>query len=522
MVLAVVLSVAATAYSFMHGYITAYGDAESHLNIAKRVIDSLTPGFAQLGGIWLPLPHLLLIPFVASDFLWRSGLAGSIVSGAAYAVSSLFLYKLTHLVTKSRAASFVAAAVFMANPNMLYMQATPMTELTLIVFFIISSYFFIKFLEDDSDILSLVLAAFFGFCAALSRYDGWSLVLMEAGVLGLLYFPWKRFPARIAKLRENFDLQRYKKMEGRMVLFSTLAFFGIALWLLWGYLILGDPLYFTHSIFSAKSQQQNWLVRGELPAYKNLLMAFLYYLVTGMSNVGVFWFLLSLAGFALFFFNRESKHRFYLLLILLVPFIFNVATLYSGQSVIFIPHLTPVNFEWRLFNVRYGIMMVPFAAFCVAYLFYKSRAAGKALVLALFAAQLALFGTGYSKVITLEDGTAGLSSAVAKIPDAQYWIDRNYDSGLVLVDDYARTMSIIRTRIPMKDVIYVGNKPYWEVSLKEPEKYAAWIIMQKNDAVWTSIYEDPVVQGRLFKYFQKVYTSPDILIFKRNPDVTAG
>src|SRR6266851_1529473 len=77
-VLAGLCATIATAISYKHGYIVAYGDAESHLNIAKRVVDSLTPGFAQLGGIWLPLPHLLLAPFVLFNYLWRTGLAGSI------------------------------------------------------------------------------------------------------------------------------------------------------------------------------------------------------------------------------------------------------------------------------------------------------------------------------------------------------------------------------------------------------------------------------------------------------------
>src|SRR3989344_6014494 len=86
LILAVILSIAATGYAFVNDIIVAYGDAESHLNIAKRVLDSITPGFAQLGGIWLPLPHILMLPFIKFDFLWRTGLAGSIVSGVAYIV----------------------------------------------------------------------------------------------------------------------------------------------------------------------------------------------------------------------------------------------------------------------------------------------------------------------------------------------------------------------------------------------------------------------------------------------------
>ncbi len=513
--LAAVLAAAATFYSLRHGYITAYGDAESHLNIAKRVIDSLTPGFAQLGGIWLPLPHLLLMPFVYVDFLWRTGLAGSIISGAAFVVSAIFLFKLTLLITKNRAAAFFASLVFTINPNILYMQTTPMTELTLIVFFILSSYYFIVFLQDDKNILPLVLSAAFGFCAALSRYDGWFLVLAEAGILSLLYLPWQSIPKSVTEIKNKFNKERWAKLEGRVIMFSTLAMFGIFIWLAWGMLILGDPLYFTHSQFSAKSQQHSWLIRGELPGYKNFWLSFVYYFVTSMSNVGVIVFALAIAGAIYLLFNKQGRHRYFVLLVLLVPFIFNVLTLYVGQSVIFIPHITPITFEWRLFNARYGIMMVPFAAVAAAYLFYKTRIAGKILISGLLVAQVCTYLVGYSPVITLEDGRVGLSSATAKIPDAQYWIDKNYDGGLVLVDDYARTMSIIRTHIPMKRIIYVGNKPYWDDSLKEPEKYATWIIMQKNDDVWNNIYENPEVQGRLFKYFQKVYTSPDVLIFKR-------
>ena len=529
--LAFLTGVIATAWSYSHGYITAYGDAESHLNIAKRVIDSLTPGFAQLGGIWLPLPHIFLIPFVYFDWLWRSGLAGSIVSGIAFIISAVYIYKLTFLLTENKLASFLAALVFISNPNILYLQSTPMTELSLIVFFVLSSYHFILFLKNE-ELLPLIMAALFGFCATLSRYDGWALVLMEAGILFLYYFPvafgFGRTDEPETESEASDDVaspegrsllaETWSLFEGRLILFSTLAFVGIALWLFWGFLILGDPLYFTHSQFSANSQQQSWLARGELPAYHNIFVALKYYFVTSVSSAGVFIFIAALVGMFAFIFNRENKNRFFILLLLLVPFFFNVATLFLGQSVIFIPSITPITFEWTLFNVRYGVMMAPFAAIFLGYLAYKSGIFGKALLVALIIIQTALYVIGFSPVLALDDGTRGLSSFIAKIPDAQNFMASNYDYGIVLTDDYARTVSIIRTNIPMKNIIYIGNKPYWEESLVAPEKYARWIVMQKDDAVWKNIYDRPEVNARLFKYFNKVYTSEDILIFRRIED----
>lgn len=507
------LALVSTSIAFSYDFIVAYGDAESHLNIAKRVIHGLTPGFAQLGGIWLPMPHILMIPFVYFDFLWRSGLAGSIVSGAAFVVSSIFLFKLALLLTNNKYVAFLSSLVFILNPNILYLQSTPMTELPLVAFFILSSYYFIKYIKNESDVLSLLLSAFFGFCAVLTRYDGWFLVLFESLTIAFLYF--HHVKRGLGHVKRGFvKSESWKKIEGKLILFSTLAFFGVLIWMMWDLLILGDPFYFTNSQFSARTQQQEWLRRGELPAYKNLPLAFVYYLVTSMSNAGVIVFAAGLIGLILYLKNKTDLHRFFIAFILLVPFIFNVFTLFAGQSVIFIPHLTPVSFEWRLFNVRYGVLMIPVFSLFFGYIFFKAKEAGsKALVVLLLFLQIGLYFVGYSKIMTLADGVEGLSRA--RRPDAEYWIKEHYDKGLVLVDDYARTLSIIRSGIPMQNIIYIGNKPYWEESLVAPERYARWIIMQKNDDVWKAIYDKPDVKDRLFKYFQKTYTSPQILIFRR-------
>jgi len=529
--LALIAGGIATIWSYSKDYIIAYGDAESHLNIAKRVVDSLTPEFAQLGGIWLPLPHIFLMPFVYFDWLWRTGLAGSIVSGIAFIISAVYIYKIAHLLTKNTGASFLAALVFILNPNILYLQSTPMTELSLIVFFVLSSYNFILFLKDE-ELLPLIMAAFFGFCATLSRYDGWALVMMEAGILFLYYFPVafgfggedepegeNDAGEDIATLEDrSLFKETWSLFEGRLILFGTLAFAGIALWLFWSFLILGDPLYFTHSQFSANSQQMGWLAKGQLPAYHNIIASLKYYFVTAMSSAGVFIFIAAILGMLLFLFDRASKNRFFILLLLLVPFFFNVLTLFLGQSIIFIPSLTPITFEWTLFNVRYGVMMVPFVAIFLGYLANRSGIFGKTLIVGLIVAQTVLYIIGFSPVLALDDGTRGLSSQAAKLPDAQYWLEAHYDGGLVLMDDYKRLLSVIRTPIPMKNIIYIGNKPYWEESLVAPETYARWIIIQKGDELWNKIYEDPGLNGRLYKYFEKAYTSEDILIFRRMRD----
>jgi hypothetical protein len=64
-------SVASFLYYARQGDLLLYGDAVAHINIARRVFDSRTPGLLQLGTVWLPLPHLLMIPFVVSNSAWQ-------------------------------------------------------------------------------------------------------------------------------------------------------------------------------------------------------------------------------------------------------------------------------------------------------------------------------------------------------------------------------------------------------------------------------------------------------------------
>src|SRR5580704_1171082 len=79
-------------YFYSTGATLYFGDAEAHLNIARRIIDSRTPGWSQIGTTWLPLPHLLMIPFVRRDDLWKTGLAGAIPSAIAMALAGIFLF----------------------------------------------------------------------------------------------------------------------------------------------------------------------------------------------------------------------------------------------------------------------------------------------------------------------------------------------------------------------------------------------------------------------------------------------
>src|SRR5213083_2595254 len=82
--IASVVSVASLFYYFHRGELLLYGDAVAHINIARRVFDSRTPGLLQLGTVWLPLPHLAMIPFLVSVRCGRTRVVVSIASIIQY------------------------------------------------------------------------------------------------------------------------------------------------------------------------------------------------------------------------------------------------------------------------------------------------------------------------------------------------------------------------------------------------------------------------------------------------------
>src|SRR6266699_7189029 len=87
-----ITDLASSWYFFQTHQLVLYGDSYAHMLITRRLFDNATPGFAQLGGVWLPLPHLLMLPFIWNDYLWRTGLAGSFSSMACYLVAVFFLF----------------------------------------------------------------------------------------------------------------------------------------------------------------------------------------------------------------------------------------------------------------------------------------------------------------------------------------------------------------------------------------------------------------------------------------------
>lgn len=174
------------------GLTLSHYDARAHLVVARRVVDSLTPGWRQLGAVWLPLPHLLNLVPVQWDWAYRTGAIAVAISIVALAWGMARLAERVYLRTSSMALAIATPALALLNPNLLYLASTPMTEPLLIGLSLAALAAFDAWIDVPTD-ATRRRAAWLTAALVLTRYEGW---LVASGLVGVALIAGRRRPIR--------------------------------------------------------------------------------------------------------------------------------------------------------------------------------------------------------------------------------------------------------------------------------------------------------------------------------------
>lgn len=463
------LSVVAWYVSYANNYVLTYNDAASHLNISRRVVDSLTPGFAQIGTVWLPLPHVLMLPLAWNDFMWHTGFAGSIVSMIAFVASVYFIFKLVVLITENVWAGVVGAAVMALNPNFLYLQTTPMTEPMLVMTIVISLYFLAKYLKSNA-INDLILCGTFVSASTLVRYDGWFLFICLSVMLPVwVWALWGR-----------------RRAESNTILFMCAGGFGIFLWVMWNKIIFGDPLYFMRGPYSAAAQQKVLKSVDQLPTQGDLFVSSFYYMWSIIDNNGMWLSVAGLAGTLLVPFLMKNRRMALIVLGFFSIIAFNVIALYLGQSAMNVPQAPK---DPGMFNIRYGLMALPALALVLGIISVKPVL--RYVVMALLVVQTVLFLRAGIPV-SLADGLDGLKNTYYTV-EASRWLRENYKGGLILTSLASHDAFVARAQLPMRHYIHEGTREYWDNALEGPNRDVQYVALLTfpPDSVYRKLRANP-------------------------------
>lgn len=494
-----------SVYYFMfylnNGLGLSYNDARSHLDIGRRVVEGLKPGLAQLGSVWLPLNHILMVPLIWNDWAWHSGFAGAFWSMISFVGTGLVIYKYTEKLRVGLLGRLIAVAIFVLNINILYLQSTAMTEMLLLFTMTYGCYHLLLW-HKDNEVLSLVKAAFWIMLATLVRYDGWFLL----GFAGLLVMgvTWFRFPHR--KLGE-----RFAHMEGMTVLFGTLAAVGVLSWFVWNQLIFNDALYFMLGPFSAHAQQSVMEAAGALPTKHNVLLSIKVYLYALFYSSYTYPAILAVIGMIVLFRDKLlSVQARWATSALLAPLVFNILALILGFSVVYVQGIS--GDTW--FNIRYGIMLAPSIAIFVGFLVDRAKYFRPLLIGSL--AFVLFFAFANSDAVSIDDARVGSSQKNVSEVSGYLGVNAKNEKGFILISAASHDAIIFSSGLPMKRFIHEGTGKYWENATTMPDRWARWIVMRTyddNDLTWKAVSKS---DG--FAKYHRVATYPFADIYEINAE----
>ncbi|MFZ0630075.1 MAG: glycosyltransferase family 39 protein [Acidobacteriaceae bacterium] len=485
---AALFSVLAFGYCFPRNLLLLYGDAVAHLHIARRILDSLNPGIRQIGSVWLPFPHLLMMPFAADMAWWQNGIAGAIPSMSCYVLSVAGLWRLSRYWLRP-AGAVVATLFFALNPGLLYMQTTAMNEPLFLCQMIWSALFLTAFLrsigEGNHKLSGRALAA----CgivlvtAIYTRYDAWIFATL----------------AWLIALRAMARHRAWKsRAGGAFVLFTAMLVTAPVLWFAWNARQYGDWLDFMRGPYSAKAIELRTATPGApmYPGWHSIPVAALYFLKAAeLGVVSARWsdllFALIVAGtgVAILFWRKRCLAP---MLLLWLPLPFYAYSIAYGSVPIFIPLWWPHSF----YNTRYGMEMLPIFALSVGFLvaWFLTRAERRwprhAQLILLAAMVLILLDTfSLLRATPLVLGEA-IANSRTRIPfEAAYAraLDQLPPEGPILVWTSDHIGAFQRAGIPLRRTINETDYYQWKAALAHPAQSAQWVIAAGHDAVAQSV-----------------------------------
>jgi hypothetical protein len=243
-IVALLAGIAAWLYYLNEGLVLAHYDAKAHLVVARRVIDSLTPGWRQIGAVWLPLPHLIQILPTQIDLFYRTGAFASLFSISCLGVTVWAVSRLVLAMTGSALGAIVAVALLVMNPNLLYVHVTPMTEPLLLAATLTSIVFLHEWLTTSATGRVPSSLGWVLFLTTWTRYEAWPI--LAAAIGAAVWILWRKgHPPRLVA-RQTLRLAVWP--AAAVLVFLALSKITVGEWFVTGGFYERDPTYDAQAI----------------------------------------------------------------------------------------------------------------------------------------------------------------------------------------------------------------------------------------------------------------------------------
>ena len=507
-----------------------YGDSVSHMIISRRIFDSIIPGITQLGGVWLPMSHIMLAPFVANDLLFQTGLAGTFVSSISTGVTNVLIFRIVKIQFNSKPAGLLASVLYLTNPSVMYMGIVPMTEAPFMMFFMPSVYYFQKWYntymyKDVSKQYRIIVKCALSISAAcLTRYEGWLLpVGLIFAILLILLFT--------AQKPQKHRLEAFLCVA---IIFSSV---GILSWIFWNMVIFKDPLFFATGPYSAQVQASSRAYSTHLHLQPIISLSIIIDAASAMYGIPIL--VSSLLGIVCYLWTRKRNalsFSIFIVIMLMAPTLADYAAMIQGSGEIY-----PVG-EKAWFNGRYLIFLAPLISFgSTSLVIFASKIRKKGKPLITYVA-FAVVVFSYSFIFVTQPLEVGKTTAMADtvlLPFRK--VDQvTYETGKVVGKLYNGTGNIVlftpnqvgqqlmfASGLHLKNFIDVATGYYWNTSKDTPWIYGQYLILAKPVLHETTTFEPTLKiinywqskEASLLIYYRVIYENQYFKIFAKNRGV---
>ncbi len=493
------IALVALAWCVRHGTLLLYGDAVAHLHIARRVFDSITPGFRQLGSVWLPLPHLLLLPFVWNMAWWQNGLAGACVSIPSYVLGCAGIYRLARMWL-DRSAAIVVVAFYGLNPGLLYMATTAMTEPLFLAEMIWAVLLIVQYeralMAPGAMRMSqprsrfLIGAGLVLVCAIFTRYDGW--VYAAAAWLFATWPLLMPLPPVGAQPLERAGRRRvglfYRDADCRSRRCG------------WPTTRSNSAIPWTSSVVPTRPRPSRPGPHRRVPRLilafttcASLPCIFLRPRSSGAAplSLGKLLCWLTAAGTlaALWAFRRR---QIWPVLLLWLPLPFYAYSVAYGSVPIFIPIWRP--FSW--YNTRYGMELLPaFALFVGCLLAVLLSWLPRFRLYAVLASLLLVVANSVvllrSRPLVFQEAQVNSRSRVAFETALAKALLGMPTQGRILMNVSSHVGAVQQAGIPLRRIVNEGDYLTWRDALEDPARAASMVVALDGDPVSQAVQRHP-------------------------------
>jgi hypothetical protein len=481
---AIAIGVASAWFYHRQGLTLSHYDAKAHLVVARRIFDSITPEYSQIGAVWLPLPHLLNMLPVQIDALYRTGASAVALSILSFALACYAIARLVLQVTGSRLGALLAFTLFALDPDVLYLQSTPMTEPMLFGFTLLAVSLVYEWVERGGEGEPRA-AGLVSIAACLTRYEAW---MVMAAVVALTL---------VALVLRGLRVEEALKRTGQLVVYPALA---MVVFILHSRFTIGD-WFVTGGFFVVDPHLQGHPLDAFLQVWSGIRTLSTDLLVT-----------LSVAGACVVLVRglvRRERSADLVVLALLGFLALPAYAFYQGHP----------------FRVRYMIApVVGVAVFCGIALgslrgrFQAIAAAGLAVLLA---ATLRPFNSKAPMVQEAQwdrPNSRGRQSVTACLIR-----EYHHEPILASMGSLAHYMQeLSHEGLNIRDFVHEGNLPYWQEDIESPKGRVGWILIEEKAEGGDLLAERARASSQFLLGFTRVCSGGGVALYRAVASVASN